>query len=515
MSTQFSKNTIWTAVAVSLMSLTSVTAHALELNWSGQFWSEYHLVKNYQMNSDDAGANFDQTRANAGGYYIPASGHTASFETLFLRVRPKVVVNDNVYLKSEWWLGDPVFGLFGSAYPSTFDRRQYYSNQSRGSVISAQRFWGEFVSDFGTAQIGRIPLDWGLGLVWNAGDDIWSRYQSTGDGVRLVSKFGAFTLAPGFVVYSTGNAIGGTCVFDVATGRCIPGIGSGGVVDYSLMLKYENMEEDLEGGVNFVKRLSGAGQDPASGILGPQGAVNGMNYNVWDIYARKKLGKLNLAAELPVTSGATGGVNYSTVAVAAEVNYQFNETWEVNFKGGSAPGQSNNTVQNFGDKYKAFFFNPNYKIGTVLFNYQLANFAGYPGGNTDNNPNAPAQGQLSPWDNPIANATYITAGGMLRTDKWRFNTGVLYARAPEVAQTGQYFYNTWQRRQVLATGNQDHNLGFEWDLGAGFQWDENTIFRLDGGILFPGSFFKFSNVPGVDNGVSPVFAATARVGVNF
>src|SRR5690606_7675673 len=111
---------------------------------------------------------------------------------LFLRLRPSVIVNDNVTIKSEWWVGDPIFGIFGGSVPGLTSQRQFYSNQSAGSFVSAQRVWAELTTDVGTVQVGRAPLQWGLGLVWNAGDGIGDRYQSTGDLIRLVSRFGAF-----------------------------------------------------------------------------------------------------------------------------------------------------------------------------------------------------------------------------------------------------------------------------------------------------------------------------------
>src|SRR5947199_26293 len=125
--------------------LISGIANAVELDWSGEFRSEAHWLTNYSMDTTPTGLTRDATRDLKGGYYIPGGGQNiASFQDLFLRLKPKLVVNDNIYIKSEFWLGDPVYGLFGSASPYAIDQRQFYSSQSRGSVISAQRFWGEF-----------------------------------------------------------------------------------------------------------------------------------------------------------------------------------------------------------------------------------------------------------------------------------------------------------------------------------------------------------------------------------
>jgi hypothetical protein len=558
----FVKNEFSNGTSIALLAATTLaaslpqSAHALELDWSGKFRTEFHFIKNYTMDGSATGSTVDNARivtsttnypAPTGavqnkypsGYYIPGGGsNNATFETLFLKLQPKAIVNDNIVIKSEFWAGNPAYGLFGDAYPYTFDQRQFYSTQSRGAFFSAQRLWGEFTTDFGVITLGRAPLNWGLGVFWNAGDNLWDRYESTGDQIRLTSKFGSFSFSPGVAIYSTGNALGGACTFTggAGTNLCTPGLGSGSVADYFIQLKYENLEEDFEGGVNFVRRIAGGSQDNganppnlANPGTGPQDPTSnttaspflstaGMSYNTWDLYAQKKLGKLRLAAELPITSGKVAGVDYSTVAVAAEADWRINDPWEMQIRGGRAPGQagtSSTTVNGF----KAYFFNPNYKIGTILFNYQLLNLSGYMGPNTLNNPSANQSNLRSPFDNPITNATYLSWTGLLHADKWTFNTGLLWAKANQTAKASDaFFFNTYKREFEARNSPKDQgsSLGVEWDTGAAFQWDEYFMFRLDLGLLFPGDYFKYSNaVSGADNATDTVFATVFRVGVNF
>lgn len=494
--------------------LLSFSAEALELNWSGQFWSEWHYLKDYTLDSSTAGESFDPARGNLAdpGYYIPSGGSTsASFETLFMRLRPSLVVNDTVHLKSELWAGDPTFGLFGNAVPYTLDQRQYYSTQSRGAVLSAQRYWVELLSDFGTLQVGRAPLNWGLGVVWNAGDDLWSRYASTADLVRLVSKFGSFSFSPSLAIYSNGNNVGGSCRMGGAPATCVPGQGNGGMTDYSLALRYDNIEEELEGGLNFIKRLSGPVQDLMGySLVGPAQA----NYNLWDAYARKKIGQFTLAGELPVLSGSIGGMDYSGYALAADVRWKPSENWETSVRLGRAPGQpaSDTATPN---SYRAFFFNPNYHLGMVLFHYQLANFAGPNTGNTAATSTVLSP-LRSPFDHPIMNAHYLSVGESFKTEKWTLNAGVIYAQALEVAEAGRYFLHQWQKTLVKNnTGkDQSHSLGTELDLGAAFQWDDHVSLRFDTGIWFPGAFYQFSNTAR-DNTTDSVWASSAKLGVAF
>src|SRR5690606_13624163 len=95
---------------------------------------------------------------------------------------------------------------------------------------------------------------------------MFDRYQTTGDAIRLVSKFGSFTFSPAVIKYSSGNTIGGAC--DSTGTSCTTQLGEAGVSEYSLSLLYENPEEDFSGGVNLIKRIAGAAQDPDFGYLG-------------------------------------------------------------------------------------------------------------------------------------------------------------------------------------------------------------------------------------------------------
>jgi hypothetical protein len=486
----------------------------MELDWSGQFRAEYNYIHDYGADNTAAANSYDPNRGTKSGYYIPSGGNAdATFQTLFLKLKPKLVVNDNIYIKSELWLGDPVYGIFGNGVPGTADQRQYYSHQNGGSFVRAQRFWGEFLSDIGTVQVGRAPLHWGLGLVWHNGDGLWDRYESTGDTIRLVSKFGAFSVSPSFVLYSAGNNVGGAIPVVTAD----PVNGDGGVREYSIAFKYENLDDEMEGGVNFIKRLAGAAQDPVYGYQDPLGGTAAsFNYNIWDIYAKKRLGRFTFAAEVPITTGTLGtsagpGMDYSTFAAAAEVGLKLNDTWEFLLKGGHAPGQPNWTGAAPTD-YKEFTFNPAYRLGLIMFNYQLANFRGP---NTTNNPDS---GSLlkSPYDAPIVNANYLLFNPIFHTDKWTFGAKFIYAQADVTAVANEKFKNSRDRVSATAATDQtSSSLGFETDLSATFQWDEYFQFRFDTGMWLPGGFYKFANSATAENLTTPVYAISAGVGVSF
>lgn len=496
--------------AFSVSILTFQPAQALELDWSGQFRAENHIVTGYV--TDVGGAD---------GYGVKSGGeNTATFQTLFMRVRPKLVVNDNVYIKTEWWLGDPIYGVFGDASPYSTDRRQFYSNQSRGSVITAQRFWGEFQTDFGLVQVGRMPLQYGLGIVWNSGDGLFDRYQSTGDAIRYLAKLGSLTFAPAFVKYSTGNSLAGACSVG-AGGPCNVSTGNGSVYDWSLMVKYEVLDEDLELSVNLIRHIINPAQDPFSGYLIP-GAPNtpavsgGSVTTTWDIFAKKRLGKLTLAAEVPIASGDVGGIKRSSVGVAVEATYKASEGLEAMLKAGRAPGQDGFPVGSTPAELNAFFFNPNYRLGMVMFGYQLNNFVGP---HTLNNPATSPTQLASPFDNPIVNTNYAALGTTIGLgSKWSMRPAFVYAMADKVAEGGQNFYNPWTRTFVTNASNttQSKDLGWEFDLGFTYKMDDAFTFAFDSGFYMPGGYYEFSNLAnGAANDTGLVFANALRVSVSF
>ncbi len=473
-------------------------AEAMDLDWSGQFRSEAVIINNYAPESYNG---------TPGTGYTPASGGSrdAKFQTLFLRLRPKLIVNDNVAIKSEWWLGNPVTGFYGSAYPGSDrpDQRYFNSSFSGGSVISAQRFWGEFLTDLGTFQVGRAPLHWGLGVVYHSGDGLYDRYQSTGDTYRMIAKFGNFSLIPAHTKFSMGNAVGGTCIGTT----CAHPPGGASFSDYTLGLRYENLDEDFEGGVQLIRRVADA-QTESGWINGVTGG--GMNLTIWDIYAKKRMGKFEFGVEAPIISGDLVGFAYKSFALALELKFKANDSWNFLAKAGKVPGQPN-SAGTTPEKWKMVYFHPNYRLGLLLFNYNFGNFAG---------PNVTAAGTpatiQSIYDDPITNANYAFLGGSFTADKWKFSGAFVTATADETAQAGQSFFNS-RTRSYSATPaqyNQSSSLGTEVDLGVALLWDEYTTFSLDAGMLFQGGYYKFGNGT-ADNDLSPLLGVVGSVGVQF
>jgi uncharacterized protein (TIGR04551 family) len=57
------------------------------------------------------------------------------------------------------------------------------------NAVNVNRVWGEYMTPFGELRFGRMPNQWGMGMVNNAGDGIDSDWQSTVDRIMFVSGY--------------------------------------------------------------------------------------------------------------------------------------------------------------------------------------------------------------------------------------------------------------------------------------------------------------------------------------
>lgn len=507
-------------LCLSALALFPSAAPALTLDWNGYFRADHTFVHNYQMDISSPG----YSDAGYTGEYIPGQGKkTTTFTGFFMKLKPRALVNDNVIIFSEWNIGDPVYGFFGRGVPRE-DRNNPFSTQKDNLNITAARLWLDVHTDFGTLQVGRAPFHWGLGAIFNSGDRPFDRnqstsfkssdrtidrYQSTSDTIRLVSKFGYLSLIPIYAKNAMGRQLAGAR--NLFTDSVLQG--SDDVTDYGLGLKYDNKEEDLEAGALFYKRNANDAQNnyyyPA-GQTTYKGGANGMNLKLINIYAKKAWKRFDLGAEVPIYSGEIGDVTgvgqrntYKTTAIAIEAALKF-DTWTHTLKLGSVPGQSPTTsgAANRGRAFGAMQFHRAYKLGQILFNYNLGNFGpvnpdAIPSNTSPSTtPSAAADTYphtVSPYDAAITNAKYVMFSSEKRWEQWGLNFGAVWAKANQSAKSGKDSFNHRTRQWYTSTANQGTNLGLEFDIGTRYNWDDNISFGADLGILFPGNYLKYIN----------------------
>jgi uncharacterized protein (TIGR04551 family) len=149
----------------------------------------------------------------------PCNDKTESGANVRFRLDPEIHVSDNLRVLSEVdLLDDVVLGSTPNAYatqpatqgsatlkyPTGYSSAGYNAyaplgffsttqgpptagvNSSTNS-IAVKRVWGEYVTPVGQLRFGRMPSQWGLGMVDNAGDGIDSDHPTTTDRIMFIS----------------------------------------------------------------------------------------------------------------------------------------------------------------------------------------------------------------------------------------------------------------------------------------------------------------------------------------
>ncbi len=485
---------------------------ALQLDWNGQFWFDQTWLNNHQLDRNVYSDHNDPTLSSNGSQYIPGVGErNIVWYAAFLILKPKIIVNDSIRIFSEWHVGSPTTGFFGRSFPSNGSERYTLMGSARDNMtIGAQRFWASLITDFGTIDLGRAPLHWGLGAIWNSGDHLFNRYQSTGDLIRLTSKFGNFIIAPMLMKIASGNNAGGA-----SNNAGSPIAGNDDVTDYGVSVKYDNSEEDFELGAYWNRRIANAAQ---SSLYASPANQNGgsarFDYNMIDFFVRKKLGHYTFGLEIPYVSGKIGSLDgagdfdYKAFAAILETKYT-SDIWDIYLKAGHVPGQPNSSGGN-GSTYRAMHLHNSYDLGLILYQFNLLGM----GNNSLNSQTAGAV--VSPYDATITNANYLMLRPEVKLDKWTLKAAFVAAWADKTATSGENFFNHETRRFYRASSSQSKFMGFETDFGTYFQWDENILLGLDFGLFFPGGYYSFRNTgASVPTDLSPMFASQLKVGVAF
>ncbi len=158
------------------------------------------------------GNGTDTTPTNANQ---PCKSGTQAGANLRFRLNPEIHVSDNLRVMSQVdLLGNAVLGSTPNGYAVTpsgstgtmggyavaarngYTPIGFYSNTITPPVsgvnsvhdsIAVNRVWGEFTTPVGELRFGRMPNQWGLGIVYNAGDGYDDNYQSTVDRIEFTT----------------------------------------------------------------------------------------------------------------------------------------------------------------------------------------------------------------------------------------------------------------------------------------------------------------------------------------
>ena len=328
-----------------------------------------------------------------------------------------------------------------------------------------------FRSDFGVVRAGRMPISWGYGLLWDAGNGIWDRYSDVRDRLEYRLHLGHVVGAVAYSKFRKESTIEQTSDQDF----------------YTIYLQYDNPEMDVEGGILYEKqsRSESQGTTMTTGAGNPFALPAGAgtpyplsvkspyphSNNVIDAYLKKTIGSFTLGGELTWLKGDAysyvAGGDYQDLdawGATANITYQ-NHKVKIFTEFLYAGGDNDLTDKNL----KGFvLLNRNRSPGLLLGKELLGPYSG----------NGANQGSLVVYGDQDSFSGVLMLRPGFRID-W----------SPTLASGLEVIY----ARKAAVKDGEEANLGTEIDVGTDYNVYKN--FDLGGtvAVLFPGKGIRVAN----------------------
>jgi hypothetical protein len=466
-------------------------SYALPVDWHGAFGVDSTMITQFRRITS---GDYTTTGDGSQELGLDTSKKAAlSFQSYLFKLSPDIIVNDAATLKAELTTGYANGGMLGDS-PSTSSATTstnpalYYYNQASGSNLNVRKAYLELNADTATYFIGRHTINWGLGAILNDGKNDWDRHASSRDGVTVFFKFNNFYVTP-FWSKSSNTGLSR----------------STNAKEYGSSFLYDNKEKDIAMGLLYVKKTSNNFNGFYTSTVNSTTAITegDTDIKLTDIYFKKIFGKFNFAVEVPLMTGNLGHVyssttvsEYSTKAILLQSNYQASDSWNFGIDAGDVSGSDGSTT-----KVSATYLNPNYQIANLLFRYNLNAVANYT--------------SQSVYDSYMTNAQYVKLKGSFSTEKWTFDSALIYAKAKEVAKSGSLAFNHTKNKYFTAVANQSDSLGTEFDFNMKYHWNKEVSIGSSLGYLFTGDYFAFTNDTANNNTVKNSMALQVNTLITF
>ena len=460
---------------ISTLSINS--AMALPIDWTGVFGADTHMISNTCRTSDTVTKDLIARNGTQG-----ITGDCgANFQTYVFKLNPQIIVNDGVTLKGELSSGYIRGGFAGDNSANNRDgsgnNAYFFTTPAQRSGLNVNQMYMELYADTALVKIGRMSKHYGLGIVYDAGNDPWDRFFSMYDGIEAEMKIANFSLIPYYAKISSYN--------DNATNGSVGSQPSGSfdVREIGMTAKYDNKVRDLVVSVLYAKRTSESKSTLYNADTENTATTNlrgKTEVTVIEPFISKKWNKFKVAFEASIQSGDYGDVyNDNTNAKLAanayilEAKYELNPKWDLGFTGGQVSGDKGDS-----GKFEAAYLHPNYQIADLMFKYNYAAFT---------------EGGRSVFDSSITNTRFYKIHGHYKTDKWLWKGALVMATALETSSGSGRAYHHEESYSYTSAKKQNNNLGYELDFGFDYKWNPNVTVSGYYGYWKVGDYYSFTN----------------------
>jgi hypothetical protein len=447
---------------------------ALPIDWTGVFGADTNMINNTCRTNDDVTKN---PAAKTGTQGI-SGDCDANFQTYVFKLNPQIIVNDGVTLKGEFSSGHIRGGFAGDNSANNQDgsgnNAYFFTTPAQNSGLNINQMYMEMYADTALIKIGRMSKQYGLGVIYDAGNDPWDRFFSMYDGIEAEMKIGSFSLVPYYGKISSTSS----------TNDKAEASGSFDVRELGVVAKYDNKNRDLIVSVLYAKRSSETknslyNADDTTADTTPRGNTS---VTVIEPFISKKWNKLKVAFEASLQSGEYGDVyqdgsgssKLDANAYILEVKYDLNPKWDLGLIAGQVSGDKGES-----GKFEAAYLHPNYQIAELMFKYNYAAFS---------------EGGRSIFDSSITNSRFYKIHANYKTDKWLWKGALIMANAMETAEgSGNRAYHHEESYAFTSTKKQDKNMGFELDFGFDYKWNPNVTISGYYAYWKLGDYYAYSN----------------------
>lgn len=457
--------------ALMTLILSSGMASAMSLDWTGVYRFEWTQVDNPSLDTPSRKA----------------------YGLNYLGLNPRIIASDGVNIHGKFDVLPSTDGAYGDAQigqiwglntPVTGGTR-VGTRATTGTNILTRELYLHVSQEHGSLLVGRAPFDFGLGLVWNAGNGPFDHWATNSDLVAYKFYVGNFSFMPMIARVSAPSPE----QIDV-------------IQDQTFQFQYEAEESGSMIGAIISRRQSSPTSNDAPLNIGGGAGTRSGSYSMetkgfvlakkWDSFRFKMEGAF-VSGDYGVSVGGTN-VENASYGLALELDFPRPDSrWDFGLKLGMASGDDPSTT----DKVEGFSFHRNYDVAMLLFNHRLGQVDLL---QTDSMKDTTKTVSTSLDDEAISNVMFVSPRIEYRwNDRWELTNRFTYAQLlanPNAAGPGATDFKK--------------DLGFEWDIGLTYKPRSNIRWVNEVGLLFPGGAFK-NGASDLKNGFTFGFASKLAI----